>query len=241
MVRLIRATIFAAAIALLGTAIPTPGPGTGVPLSQPTPINPVQYVVTPGSTGSSAAQNSNFYKVYSDFLGVINALNGCSYIPGAAIGAITAVSPLNVAIGTCSSGTGTGATALLSLGGIVPQANLPAAPVFAGAIESSSNSVTTSYVPPIYFSNGTTTSSLAHSVMGSCVTSATAGCGITLSGAAVFSSPVTWSCSATTVYLGSIGAYAAISTTGGGTNTFSVIYNDGANRNGTINWVCTGY
>jgi hypothetical protein len=209
--------------------VPTPGAGNAQPLSQPTPVNPVQFVVTPGQTGSSAAQNSNFYKLYSDISPIFAALNGCTYIPGAAIGSITVTAPLQVALGTCSSNTGTGVNAALSLFGPLP-ANVPGG--------------SASYAPAAYY-NGAPVASTAHIAIGTCTFSASNGCTVSLTGTNAFASGLTYACHAD---FGS-GSYASTSSVGlsiyAKSATSFVIYNMGISGPTTIStsvaYECSGY
>lgn len=99
----------------IAAPVPTPGPGNGSLLSAPTPNNPVDFNFQANTPIVSAQTNTNNYKIYSDMAQVTAALNGCSFVPGAAISTVTVNSPVTGTITPCVAGTGNGATLTLGL------------------------------------------------------------------------------------------------------------------------------
>lgn len=95
--------------------MPTPPPGTGVPVTVPAP-DPLQYPAASGSVISSAQWNSNFWKNYNDINAIASSLNGCGYSTGTGVTSVSATSPLSASIGSCVPGVGTNLT--LSLGSV---------------------------------------------------------------------------------------------------------------------------
>jgi hypothetical protein len=95
-------------------SVPTPAPGTGAPVTVPSP-DPLQYPAVSGAVISSAQWNSNFWKSYNDINAIAGALNSCSYSTGTGVTSVTATSPIAASIGSCVPGVGT--TLSISLAG----------------------------------------------------------------------------------------------------------------------------
>jgi hypothetical protein len=95
--------------------VPTPPPGTGVPVTVPAP-DPLQYPAVSGSVISSSQWNSNFWKNYNDINAIASALNSCTYSDGNGVTSVSATSPIMASISACSPGVGTQLTLSLSGG-----------------------------------------------------------------------------------------------------------------------------
>jgi hypothetical protein len=100
--------------AAIAAPIPTPTPGSSTILSPPVP-NPSQFNAAPGTVVSSAQYNSNNYGLWSQHFTLIQLLNGCSWIPGGAISAVTVTAPIAASVTSCTANTGTGATLTINL------------------------------------------------------------------------------------------------------------------------------
>lgn len=103
-------------VAFAGT-VPTPPPGTAVPVTVPSP-NPLQYDAISGAVISSQQYNSNFWKSYNDINAIAGSLNTCAYSTGTGVTSVAATAPIMASVGACVPGTGTLLT--LSLGAGVP-------------------------------------------------------------------------------------------------------------------------
>jgi hypothetical protein len=176
--------------AAIAAPVPTPTAGAAALVAATVP-NPVPYNFASGTTASSAQINSNFYGLWTYSSNLAAVLNGCGYIPGAAIGAVTLNAPITGSLSGCAANTGTGVTLTLAL---ASPAVFPGAIAAGGAITAQANGGGSSYVPPLYGPTGGLAPASTHSVQGTCAFSASNVCTVALSGAAVFNSASTYVC-----------------------------------------------
>jgi hypothetical protein len=165
--------------------VPTPTAGTPALLAPPVP-NPVPYPGAPNQQLLSLQYNTNFYALWNYATLLANALNSCTYLPGAALASVTYTYPVTASVGACSPGTGaaltlglahgdyedltssqtiTGArtfTAPVSVAGLTSTTGTFSGPVSTGALTSTSGA----FSGPVSattgtFSNGLTTNGLS--------------------------------------------------------------------------------